>query len=433
MVFGPERQTRSNARKSPAFDSGGSAESLIDSVRVTPSRSVLEARRAILALLFEHRQLSRTDLARLTRLNKPTITNHVAGLLDDNLVRETGSGASTGGRRPILLEINESSRLVAGIEVDAEYCRVLVANLNGDPVAESSTPLAGYDPCSVVDCCAESLSRLVEREILLGCGVAFPGLVDRRADTVDLPAPFDWHGARIRELLESRLGLPVYVTDRGKAAGLGEMWLLGDEPFDDLIYLYLGRGVGGAIVFGRQVHWGVGSIAGEIGHMVIDPGGPQCACGNRGCLESLVSTTAIEVRKRRLHDVWPESTVDVESRDPGDIGSAAERNDPLALALIEATARWVGLALASLVNVLNPGAIVIGGPTAAWGEPFRRQVERVVEQATLLPARQEAPIKLGRARERAPVLGAVALAIQHAPELLIPAYRVPIPASRSGG
>lgn len=432
MVSGPTRKSRAEPFR--ANDPPGERTSAApDAARTHPSRTTLQARRSIVSLLLEHGQLSRTELSRLTGLNKPTMSNHVAGMLEEGLVREIGSGVSTGGRRPILLELESTRHRIAGVELDAEFVRVLITDLDGATIAETSIVLNQTEPETVIATCASAITDAAAGAPLLACGFALPGLVDRRTETVELPDPFAWNGEPFLQQLEARLGIPVFVTDRGKAAGLGEMWLLADEPLQDLVYLYLGRGIGGAIVLDRKIHWGVGSIAGEIGHMVVDPDGPPCGCGNRGCLETFAATAAIRAHARQISADFPESVLSAASLDHARVAIAAASGDRLAQQLIAHVARWVGLALVSLVNVLNPGAIVIGGPAAAWGEAFRRRVESVVEEATMLPARREAPIMLGRARERAPVLGAIALVIQHAPELLIPANRPVYAAIRTGG
>ena len=392
------------------------------------SRTSRDARQKIIALLLSRGRLSRAELARLTGLNKPTISNLVAGLIDDGIVGEIGSGVSTGGRRPILLEIRETSRVVVGTEIDARSCRLLLVSLSGDRLAEIAVPLGATGVDDVVDAIAAGIDALCidrPRAALLGLGVAIPGLVNRADDTVALPAPFGWKAAPLRSLLEECLDLPVLVTDRGKAAGLGEMWVLGRERAHDLIYLYLGGGVGGAVVIGQEIHWGVSNIAGEIGHMTVDPAGPLCSCGKPGCLEALVSTRAIAERARLLAAGHPGSsplaTLDMES-DPAvvvrAIGPAAGAGDRLALAMVEWTAHWIGFAIANLINVLNPGAVVLGGPTSGWGDPLLRAIEREVDRWALPLARQAVAIVIGQAGDDATTLGASALVLQQASDLL---------------
>jgi predicted NBD/HSP70 family sugar kinase len=377
-------------------------------------------------LLLEYGQLSRADLARLTSLNKPTISNLVAKLIDDGLVRERGEGVSTGGRKPILLEIQAESRLAAGVEIDASGFHVLIASVTGERLASDIVPLDSTEPSAVADALAAALAALIAGQSgaqLLGCGVAVPGLVNRLNDTVDLPEPFAWEDVPLRHLLEERLGAPVMLTDRGKAAGLGEMWVLGKDQARDLIYLYLGGGVGGAVVIGQRIHLGVRNIAGEIGHMVIDPAGPTCSCGRKGCLEALVSTGAIISRYREIagnrSDVSPWPIGFGKNAAIAWIGDAAAGGDPVALEVIATTARWIGIAMANLVNVLNPSAVVLGGPTTVWGAAFLRQIEREINQSALPPARDAVTIVIGEAGELAAPLGASALVLQRAPELLV--------------
>jgi glucokinase-like ROK family protein len=392
-------------------------------------------------LLLDHGQLSRADLARLTNLNKPTISNLVAGLIEDGLVREIGSGVSTGGRKPILLEVQDTSRLVVGVEIDASACRLLLVTLNGEHLAATTVPLAATDLAAVTDAISAGIDMLFadrQRSALLGCGIAIPGLVDRVNDTVALPAPFDWDAAPLSRELEERLDAPVLITDRGKAAGLGEMWVLGKEQAHDVIYLYLGRGVAGAVVLGQEIHWGVSSIAGEIGHMAIDPNGPHCSCGRTGCLEALVSTSAILSRVYDLSPLHPASPLLASlARDGAEavaaIGDAAAAGDPLAIEVVESTARWIGLAIANLVNVLNPAAVVLGGPTAEWGDPLLRAIEREVDRSALPLARQATAIVIGQAGDLATPLGASALVLQRAAELLTRVPRTPATRIQAGG
>lgn len=392
------------------------------------SRTTRDARQKIIALLLSQGRLSRAELARLTRLNKPTVSNLVAGLIDDGIVREIGAGVSTGGRRPILLEIRDTSRLVVGAEIDARSCQLLLVSLTGERLAETAVPLSTTEVDAVVDAIAAGIASLFidrPRATLLGLGVAIPGLVNRADDSVALPSPFDWKAAPLRRLLAERLDLPVLVTDRGKAAGLGEMWVLGREQAHDLIHLYLGGGVGGAVVIGQEILWGVSNIAGEIGHMTVDPDGPLCSCGKPGCLEALVSTRAIAgcLRTLAVSHFGPSllDSIDLDG-DSAEIvraiGPAARMGDRLALEVVESTARWIGLAIGNLINALNPGAVVLGGPTSGWGKPLLTAIEREVDRWALPLARQAVTIVIGQAGDDATALGASALVLQQASDLL---------------
>jgi glucokinase len=251
----------------------------------------------------------------------------------------------------------------------------------------------------------DALTTGRDRGALLGCGIAVPGWVDPDNDTVSGDSRLGWQQVPLQALLEARLNLPVLVTDRGKAAGLGEMWVLGKERSHDLIYLYLGTGVAGAVVLGRDVHWGVSNLAGEIGHMTVDPNGPRCSCGNRGCLEALVSTRAI------LDGLPAGQTV-------AEIGVAAESGDAVPLARVTQTARWLAIAISNLINTLNPAVIVLGGPTASWGAVLTDAIDREIEARALPQSRRAARVVIGQAREQAAPLGAAVLVLRQAAELI---------------
>jgi N-acetylglucosamine repressor len=394
-------------------------------------RTSASSRRRIIDLLLARGSLSRAELARLTHLNKPTISAVVAGLIADGIVEEVGAGTSTGGRRPILLTVRGASRLVVGVELDTSECRLVLVNLQGERQSSLDLSIAATQPATVVERIAASVDDLVagwDRSTLLGCGVAVPGLVDLERDTVDSAVRLGWEGVPFRLLLEARLGVPVMVTDRGKAAGLGELWVLRKERVHDLIYLYLGRGVAGAIVLGREIHWGTSFIAGEIGHISVDHRGPVCACGNRGCLEALVSTSAILQRARGalganaaggLARVLHTDQPDQREQDVIDaIGAAAAGGDADAVAIVAETAGWLGIAIAGLVNALNPAVVVLGGPTTGWGHVLIDAVEREVAARALPLARRAVKVVAGQAGDFAAALGASALVLQQAGSLL---------------
>ena len=372
--------------------------------------------------------LSRAEISRLAHLNKPTISNLVAGLIDDGIVQEVGAGTSTGGRRPVLLTVRGASRLTVGVEIDAASCRLLLVTLKGERVAMSDIPLASTEVGAVANAITDGIDALLagrDRATLLGCGVAVPGMVDPARQMVDSAPRLGWESVPFSTLLRERLGVPVLLADRGKAAGLGELWVLGKDHAEDLIYLYLGRGVAGAIVLRHEIVWGTGNTAGEFGHLTVVPDGPPCVCGNHGCLEALVSTSAIISRARHALSQCSDSPLAQTFRSSEDdqaliraIGRAAVDDDPVATDVVGETGRWLGIAIANLVNALNPAVVVLGGPTAEWGQILTMPVERELGRRALPRSRRAARIVIGHARDLAAPLGGAALVLQRASTIL---------------
>lgn len=388
---------------------------------------LINPRRRVIELLLARGTLSRTELAIAMHLSKPTISATVAELIAEGVVQEVGVGPSPVGRKPILLRLGGMGRLVVGVEIDVGVCRLVLVTLDGERLIsrELIADTANVDVLlAALVAAIDALLLGRDRQALLGCGIAVPGVVNVAEATVDCLARLGWRDVPLQALLSGRLGVPVIVTDRGKAAGLGELWYRGREKHDDLLYLYLGQGVAGAVVLGNTIHLGPTHTAGEFGHMVLDPTGPLCVCGRSGCLEAFVATGPIRARLRDALADGHASTVTGEDAERADvamvaaIGAAADHGDALACDLIAHAAHWLGIAVANLVNVLNPSLIVLGGPLARWDRHLIAPIERALDADALPVPRRAARVVASEAKETAPSLGAAALMLQRAGELL---------------
>ncbi len=391
------------------------------------SNGAVTTRRRVIDLLLLHGELSRAELARVMRLSKPAVSATVADLIAEGVIQETGFGLSTNGRKPILLRLSGSGHLAVGVEIDAGSCRLLLVTLDGEQVTSHEFPADTSHVNIFLDALANEIDVLFlgrVRDALIGCGVAVPGLIDLQHDTVDCAARLGWHDVPLRALVAARLGVPVFVTDRGKAAGLGERWFLGREHREDLLYLYLGQGVAGAIVFGNTLHLGPTHTAGEIGHMVVDPGGPRCTCGQAGCLEAFISITALRARLRNALVAGHRSLLTERDATAEDaamiaaIGGAAMAGDAYAHELVAQVAHWLGLAITSLVHILNPAVVVLGGPLAMWGDLLTVPITRHLDDQALPVPRGAVRVVISEAGALAPSLGAAALVLGRAGELL---------------
>lgn len=388
---------------------------------------LINPRRRVIELLLARGTLSRTELAIAMHLSKPTISATVAELIAEGVVQEVGVGASAVGRKPILLRLGGVSRLVVGVEVDVGMCRLVLVTLDGERLASRELIADTANVVALLDALVDAVDALLlgrGRQTLLGCGVAVPGIVNVAEDTVDCSSRLGWRDVPLRTLLAARLGASVIVTDRGKAAGLGELWLRGREKHDDLLSLYLGQGVAGAVVLGNAIHLGPTHTAGEFGHMVLDPAGPLCACGRSGCLEAFVATGAIRARLRAMLAAGPASALTAADAECADvvmvaaIGGAADHGDAVAHDLIAHAAYWLGVAIANLVNVLNPAVVVLGGPLALWGNRLMAPIERALDTQALPVPRRAVRVVASEAKDEAPPLGAAALVLQRVGELL---------------
>jgi glucokinase len=251
-----------------------------------------------------------------------------------------------------------------------------------------------------------------------GIGIGAPGPIDMAAGLVVAPPNLPgWDRVPLKKKLESELAITTYLENDANAAALGEHRFGAGRGVDHMVYVVVGTGVGGGLILDGHLYHGASGMAGEIGHMTIDPEGPICPCGRRGCLEALVSGPSIarEARNRIAQGVptlISELAEGEESRITAKlVAQAAERGDETAEQVLAQSMHYLGLGMANLVHMLNPELIVIGGGVANLGERMFGPVRRLIEELAFPEAAEAvrvAPAELG---ENAGVLGAAAVAM----------------------
>ncbi|MGC4189981.1 MAG: ROK family transcriptional regulator [Thermomicrobiales bacterium] len=400
-------------------------------------RAYSNSRSAILRLLIEHRTLSRMDIARLTGLSRAAISLSANELVAEGVIQEIGSAMSTGGRRAVMLRLGGATHLVAGIAFEGDTCHGSLVNLDGQELDHVVLDHRGpRTPEAVVELTTRAVTTLMaDREpgALIGCGLGFTGQVHTRTDTFS-SIGWEFTGYPLRAQLSRRLRVPVEILDNAHAAGLGELWLLGREHREHLVYIYAGNGVGGAIIADRMLYPGRDHAAGEFGLLLLDPNGPEFPCGHQGCLEGYLEWTYLLSILDQARQEGLESTIPAFVPEPDFaevVAHAAESGDPGAALIMDFAAHWLGHAVATFISIFNPDEVVIGGPFAWWGEPFADLVRANAEPLTSPLAFAGVTIRPGRPIIDVLTLGAAAAIITHAPELLAPTAHE-LAAHRSG-
>lgn len=322
--------------------------------------------------LLHNRALSRASLATRTGLNKATVSSLVGELIDRGLVRELGTDDQRRlGRPATLLELDGRRVAALGIELDVDSMKVLATDLGGRTLAQTSRVLdvAGRPQKRILATVISTTQRVYETlqescTTIAGVTVSIPGLVDSAGRTV-MEAPYlHWHDLDLSDLIREGLGrdVPVTVDNDSNLAALAEYRVGEFAGTQNLIYLIGGPGVGAGLIVDGRLARGAGGFAGEVGHMHMVDEGDLCGCGRRGCWETLVglrpllynTVPDIAPELHARHDLSPEEKVAV-------VISRAEAGDALTLAGLERHARWLGIGLATLVNLFNPEVIILGG------------------------------------------------------------------------
>lgn len=384
--------------------------------------------RAILLTLLLEGGASRVQLAQRTSLSSTTITNLVSELLESGVVAEEGAQPSkeprSVGRPRTALWLVPDSRFAIGVHIEVGTARVAISNLYAEVVVERTIEFEVSEPgeqiLDRIACLIESIvaESAISGERLLGVGVGASGLVDYRTG-VNLLAPnLGWRNLPIRDTLNSRLGLPVVVDNNVRSMALSEALFGAGRGVNVLAYVYGKIGVGAGIVVNGRIYHGSTAGAGEIGHItLVAEGGETCHCGNRGCLETLVSEPALLRQAWRVAQDHPDSRLARLLRQrPHDqaleaVFAAARDGDALAGSLLADQARYLGIALANLVNVLNPELIILGGIFAKGGDLILPAVEETMRQRSFAGLGEGVRLQAASFEDFAGVVGASALAL----------------------
>jgi predicted NBD/HSP70 family sugar kinase len=323
-------------------------------------------RRIVLNLIRSRQPISRADAARLSGLQRSTVSLIVEELLAEKLVIEGATGRLPRGRRPTFLRLNEH-RSVICVDIRPLRTTVGVANVNGDFSAQETMPTPA-DPVIAIQEIAECIRRLVRarsQHTVEGIGISLPGRIDVVTQRLVFAPNLKWPPTDLKEPLERKTGLTVECENAANACALSEIWFGRAAGVSNLVTITVSEGIGAGIVANGQLITGQNGMAGEFGHVPLDPDGPACTCGNRGCWEVLASNSA-GLR------YYSESAGKRSGATTGVLGfqdllALADQGDPLAGRALNQMALQLGRGARMVVAGLAPQAIAfIGEFTAAW-------------------------------------------------------------------
>lgn len=381
---------------------------------------------AILMKLLSNSGTSRVSLAESLGVSTATITNLVNELARLGLVVEEGTikpDLPAVGRPQRALRLVPEARYAIGIHIDVGDVYVTLANLRAEIIQSQALRHALEMPWSAV---LERIVPLVEALIesndirpahIVGVGVAASGLVDPYSGVNVFAPNLNWRDVPIREYFAGRLGLPVVVDNNVRAMALGEALFGAAGNVHALAFIYARVGVGAGLVVGGQLYRGAAAGAGEIGHTtIIHEGGEPCHCGNNGCLETLISEPVIIRLARRIAHQNPDGLLARYLQDGSAsllerIFQAARAGDAPTRMMLEERARYMGIALANLVNVFNPEMIVVGGIFRREKSILLPVVEATMRQRAFANLGQQVRVRTSAFGDEAGMVGAAALAL----------------------
>ena len=358
----------------------------------------------VLYALREHGAMSRAALAAHTGLTKVTVSALAQQLIARGLVIERGIGKSGLGRPGILLELNPQGGAILAVEIGVDFVSVLLTNFAAETLwrhNEQTTP--GSSQTEILDLVSANLQaavKLAKKQNLkiFGCTIGLPGLVDVAAGTLLYAPNLKWKNVPVRDLLQKRFAFPIYADNEASIGAFGEKFFGVARGKPNMVYVYAGVGIGGGLVMNGQIVPGATGFAGEIGHVTIEPNGPQCNCGNRGCWETLASQAAVF---RRVEQAIAAGQASVLARffkkksEPLSISAvvqAADKGDVVARQALTETGVYFGIGIANLINTLNPDIVVVGGILSLAKDYLMPVIEQTIAQRALPWSRQATQI-----------------------------------------
>ena len=366
---------------------------------------------SLLRLIRDGEAVTRADLVRRTGLARSTVAQRLDVLLAHELVYEAGGSASTGGRPPTLLAFNQGAGLVLVGDLGATHSRLVASDLAGVPLSEVTYDMdIAQGPEVVLAWVHERFLDLLKElgrspRDVRGIGVGVPGPVAfSRGEPVAPPIMPGWDGFSIPRWFAAHYDAPVLVDNDVNIMALGEHWTHWRDV-EHLLYVKVGTGIGCGIVADRHIHRGAQGAAGDIGHIrIAGHDDVVCRCGNVGCLEAVAGGRALAHRLTQAG---------LQARTSRDVVALVRAGEPLAIQIVRDAGRYLGEVLAGAVNFFNPGAIVIGGDIADAHQHLLAGVREVAIRRSLPMATRDLRMVPSQLGDRAGVVGAAIMVIEH--------------------
>ncbi len=361
----------------------------------------------LLKQIWKLEPISRIELVEAAQLTSGTITNLTQDLLQVGLLKESGLSTGTVGRKRMMLKLNTERFALVGIDIGRESLEVVATDLSGKILASTEASTLGISgPQQVleqVSSIVQSMIARVESEAqqVLGIGLGIPGPMNMQDGTLLMPPNFpNWEHFPVKAELERLLGRKVLMHDDARTSALAERWFGYGREHTNFVYVTMGHGIGGGVVSGGDVILGSNGLYGQIGHITIIPDGELCACGNRGCWETVGSIPAI--LRRWGHGNVTDVTI-------GGFFEAVDAGDPGAMRVLESTLQVLESTLTTLFNVYDPDLIILGGKLYAYIDNYLPRLRNHVQSSVYRFAQSKVAIQSASFGTSQSAVGAAAL------------------------
>ena len=381
----------------------------------------------ILDVIRKKGPISRIEIAELTNLTPATVTNITSELIDSKLIVEGEVGESSGGRKPIMLRIRSDYYRVIGVYIGARKIKIMVSDLMANSkynkeISYEESDISYEEIAEIMEAEIKSIKEKYENQgkKVVGIGIGINGIVDTANGVLIFAPNLSWRNVRIKEELENKFNIPVFVDNNTRTMALGESWFGTGKNSNNFFCMNIDYGVGGSFFLEDKIYRGISFGAGEIGHTTVDINGEMCSCGNRGCLETVASVKSLRKKVYEGYISNKKSMIfegrqinSIEDIHSAYIFEAANMGDEFAISLIRQVGEKIGIGIANIINTLNPELVIINGEIISTGEILLEPIRQTVLERGFRSSVNATKIVLSKLGSIAYLKGAVALATQH--------------------
>ena len=375
----------------------------------------------VLNIIRKKGNISRAEIAHITGLNKSTVSFLVDELINEGFVKEEGPGESKGGRKPIILSINERAGCIIGIDLDVNYILIVLTDLMANVIWEKKIDIKiGENQQTII----ERLIELIDEAIsnapetirgILGIGIGVPGIVDYKKGSILLAPNLKWENVPLKQIIEDKFKIKVHIDNEANVGAIGEKWFGAGIKYNNLVYVSAGIGIGTGIIINGELYRGTVGLAGEMGHMTIDIHDHQCRCGNTGCWENYASEKALlEYINTQLLMGKSDEYINKNNfytLSAIDIIDYARKGSKIAVEALKEIGRKLGVGVVNIINTFNPELIIIGNTLSLADDLILNEVLKEVEEKSLVYRYYKVKIKTSKLQFHAGAIGAVSLVI----------------------
>lgn len=359
----------------------------------------------VLEEILKRGPINRAEIAKQLGLSIPTIMKIVDEFQREGILRTVGKAESTGGKRPELYEIIKGAYYCIGVDLGRFKLKIVLTNMMGEILVKKHEDISHIDePAEVISIIEKHIEELIENQQIpnskvMGIGLGVPGIIEKESGTILYSPDFGWEKVDLVTDLKKKFGFWVEIENSNRTGALAEKWMGVAQSSNNLFSINIGHGIGAAILKEEDIYQGSSGASGEFGHLILDKDGPLCDCGNRGCLEAISSGNAIAKR--------------MGMKEAKEVFDLARAGNEQAIRVIDEAVEYLGIGIASVINILDPDMVVLSGGVMQSSDLFWDKLCQEVKKRQIKYGGRKVKIKAGILGEDATALGAAVLLIKN--------------------